>query len=284
MKLLVTGAAGQLGQDVIKVLKERGHKVFGVDIEDMDITNYSAVENVFTRIKPEGVIHCAAYTQVDLAEDNPELCKRINVEGTKNISIFCKKFDSKLIYISTDYVFSGEGEEPFRPEQETAPLNIYGLTKFQGEEMVKLYVETYFIVRISWVFGKHGKNFVKTMLQLGKEKKEVNAVEDQIGSPTYTADLANLLSDMIETEKYGVYHASNEGFCSWYEFAREIFKQKNLDVKVNPVKSSEFPAKAKRPHNSRLNKEKLTMNGFQTLPRWQSALSEFLNELEKDFL
>lgn len=281
MRVLVTGVKGQLGYDVVNELVKRGYDAVGVDIDEMDITDSKAVERVITKVNPDSVIHCAAYTAVDAAEDNFDLCKKINVDGTRNIAAVCKKIDCKIIYISTDYVFNGEGEKAFEPDEKTEPLNVYGLTKFQGEEVIKEYTEKYFIVRISWVFGINGKNFVKTMLQLGKEKKEVNVVNDQIGSPTYTFDLAVLLVDMVETQRYGIYHATNEGICSWYEFACEIFMQAGLEVKVNPVDSSAFPSKAKRPHNSRLSKEKLTANGFHRLPTWQSAISHYLEELKK---
>lgn len=281
MKVLVTGVKGQLGYDVVKELEKRKHNAIGIDVDEMDITDKKAVERVLADVNPDVVIHCAAYTAVDAAEDNIELCKKINVDGTENIAVMCKKIGCKMIYISTDYVFDGEGENAFEPDQETAPLNVYGLTKFQGEEVVKRYLEKYFIVRISWVFGINGNNFVKKVLQLGKERKEINVVNDQIGSPTYTFDLSKLLVDMIETEKYGVYHATNEGICSFYEFACEIFRQAGLEVKVNPVDSSVFPAKAKRPHNSRMSKDKLKENGFQPLPAWQEAVSHYLGELKK---
>lgn len=281
MKVLVTGVKGQLGYDVVKELEKRKHNAIGIDVDEMDITDKKAVERVLADVNPDVVIHCAAYTAVDAAEDNIELCKKINVDGTENIAAMCKKIGCKMVYISTDYVFDGEGENAFEPDQETAPLNVYGLTKFQGEEVVKRYLEKYFIVRISWVFGINGNNFVKKVLQLGKERKEINVVNDQIGSPTYTFDLSTLLVDMIETEKYGVYHATNEGICSFYEFACEIFRQAGLEVKVNPVDSSVFPAKAKRPHNSRMSKDKLKENGFQPLPAWQEAVSHYLGELKK---
>lgn len=227
----------------------------------------------------EAVVHCAAYTAVDAAEDNVELCRKVNAAGVENIAKVCKDLDLKMMYISTDYVFDGEGTRPWEPDDERHPLNVYGQTKCEGEIAVEQNVEKFFIVRIAWVFGINGKNFIKTMLNLGKTHDTVNVVEDQIGSPTYTYDLARLLVDMIETEKYGRYHATNEGLCTWYEFAQEIFKQAGMNVKVVPVSSEEFPSKAKRPHNSRMNKDKLEENGFERLPAWQDALSRYLKEI-----
>ena len=224
----------------------------------------------------EAVIHCAAYTAVDAAEDQVELCRKINAEGTENIAKVCKELDIKMMYISTDYVFDGEGTRPWEPDDERHPLNVYGLTKYEGELAVEKHLDKFFTIRIAWVFGVNGKNFIKTMLKLSETHDELNVVDDQIGSPTYTYDLAVLLVDMIETEKYGRYHATNEGLCSWYEFACEIFRQAGRDVKVNPVSSDEFPTKAKRPHNSRMDKSKLTENGFTPLPAWQDALKRYL--------
>lgn len=277
MKVLVTGVRGQLGYDVVNELKKRNHEAVGVDINEMDITDSDSVERVITKEKPDAVIHCAAYTAVDAAEENKELCLRVNAEGTENIAKACKKIDAKMIYISTDYVFDGEGERPWEPEDERAPLNVYGLSKYEGELAVEKYLEKYFIVRIAWVFGVNGNNFIKTMLKLGKTKDEISVVNDQIGSPTYTYDLARLLVDMAESNKYGKYHATNEGLCTWYEFACEIFKQANIEVKVKPVTSDMFPSKAKRPHNSRMEKIKLDENGFTRLPDWKDALSRYLS-------
>lgn len=277
MKVLVTGVRGQLGYDVVNELKKRNHEAVGVDINEMDITDSDSVERVITKEKPDAVIHCAAYTAVDAAEENKELCMRVNAEGTENIAKACKKIDAKMIYISTDYVFGGEGERPWEPEDERAPLNVYGLSKYEGELAVEKYLEKYFIVRIAWVFGVNGNNFIKTMLKLGKTKDEISVVNDQIGSPTYTYDLARLLVDMAESNKYGKYHATNEGLCTWYEFACEIFKQANIEVKVKPVTSDMFPSKAKRPHNSRMEKIKLDENGFTRLPDWKDALSRYLS-------
>lgn len=279
MKVLVTGVKGQLGYDVVNELEKRGHMAVGTDVEEMDITDAGKVETVLKNEKPDAVIHCAAYTAVDAAEDNEDLCRKINAEGTENIAKACQELNCKMLYLSTDYVFDGEGERPWEPDDERDPLNVYGVTKYEGELAVEKYVEKFFIVRIAWVFGKNGKNFIKTMLNLGKTHDEVKVVDDQIGSPTYTFDLARLLVDMIETDKYGRYHATNEGLCSWYEFAKEIFKQAGMNVKVSPVTSEEFAAKAKRPHNSRMSKEKLSENGFERLPKWQDALARYLEEI-----
>ena len=270
---------GQLGYDVVNELEKRGHTAVAVDIEEMDITDAVSVERVITEAEVEAVIHCAAYTAVDAAEDNVEICRRVNAEGTKNIAKVCKKLDLKMIYISTDYVFDGEGERPWEPDDERHPLNVYGQTKYEGELAVEKYLEKYFIVRIAWVFGVNGKNFIKTMLKLSETHEELNVVDDQVGSPTYTYDLAVLLVDMVESDKYGRYHATNEGLCTWYEFAKEIFRQAGVEVKVNPVTSDMFPAKAKRPKNSRMSKEKLDANGFHRLPTWQDALERYLSEI-----
>ena len=280
MKVLVTGVKGQLGYDVVNELTKRGHIAVGTDIEEMDITDKKSVESVMKENMPEAVIHCAAYTAVDAAEDNVELCRKINAEGTQNIADVCKELDIKMIYISTDYVFDGEGERPWEPDDERSPLNVYGQTKYEGELAVQNTLDKFFIVRIAWVFGVNGKNFIKTMLNLGKTRDSLTVVNDQFGSPTYTYDLAKLLVDMVETEKYGIYHATNEGICTWYEFACEIFKQAGMNIKVAPVSASEYPAKAKRPSNSRMSKEKLTDNGFEKLPTWQDALSRYLKEIE----
>ena len=279
MKVLVTGTKGQLGYDVVNELEKRGHTAVAVDIEEMDITDAVSVERVITEAEVEAVIHCAAYTAVDAAEDNVEICRRVNAEGTENIAKVCKKLDLKMIYISTDYVFDGEGERPWEPDDDRHPLNEYGQTKYEGELAVEKYLEKYFIVRIAWVFGVNGKNFIKTMLKLSETHEELNVVDDQVGSPTYTYDLAVLLVDMVESDKYGRYHATNEGLCTWYEFAKEIFRQAGVEVKVNPVTSDMFPAKAKRPKNSRMSKEKLDANGFHRLPTWQDALERYLSEI-----
>ncbi|MBQ4233245.1 MAG: dTDP-4-dehydrorhamnose reductase [Lachnospiraceae bacterium] len=281
MKALVTGVKGQLGYDVMKVLEARGYEGVGVDVEDMDITDEAAVRRVIGEVKPDVIVHCAAYTAVDAAEDNVELCRKINVDGTLNIAKQAKELDAKMIYISTDYVFNGQGEEPWEPDDPNKePLNVYGQSKYDGELAVINTLDKYYIVRISWVFGENGKNFVKTMLRVGKEKGVAKVVDDQIGSPTYTADLAELLVDMAEREEYGTYHATNEGLCSWYEFTKEIYKQAGLDVDLSPCSSDEFPAKANRPSNSRMSKDKLEKHGFKRLPSWQDALSRFLKCIE----
>lgn len=282
MRILVTGKTGQLGHDVLLELERRGHEAVGTGSADMDITDESAVSLVLHKYQPEAVIHCAAYTAVDAAEDDEERCQSVNVDGTVNIARICREIGAKMLYLSTEYVFSGEGERPWEPEDKTAPLNVYGRTKYEGELAVKQYLDRFFIVRISWIYGINGKNFVKTMRRLGEEKGSVSVVNDQVGSPTYTRDLAVLLVDMIESEKFGVYHASNEGTCSWYEFACEIFKQSGMDdVVVTPVDTSAFPAKAARPKNSRMNKNKLRENGFSLLPSWQDALQRFIKELSQ---
>lgn len=282
MRILVTGVKGQLGHDVVNELKKRGHTPIGVDVEEMDITDSAVVEQEMKKDALDAVIHCAAYTAVDAAEDNREICMRVNAEGTRNIARVCRELDIKMIYISTDYVFDGEGERPWEPDDARNPLNVYGESKYQGELAVEEYLDKYFIVRIAWVFGVNGKNFIKTMLRLAETHKELNVVNDQTGSPTYTYDLAVLVADMAETEKYGRYHATNEGLCTWYEFAKEIFAQAGVDIKVNPVSSEEFPAKAKRPHNSRMDKSKLTQNGFRLLPSWQDALKRYLEVLKNE--
>lgn len=280
MKVLVTGVKGQLGYDVVNELVKRGHEAVGVDVEEMDITDADKVRKVILEENPEAVIHCAAYTAVDAAEENEAVCRKVNTDGTINIAKVCGEKNIKLMYISTDYVFDGEGEHYWQPDELRNPLNVYGQTKYEGELAVEKEVEKYFIVRIAWVFGVNGKNFIKTMLNLGKTHDELSVVDDQVGSPTYTFDLARLLVDMIETDKYGRYHATNEGICTWYEFAKEIFRQAGMEVKVNPVTSDEFPTKAKRPHNSRMSKDKLEEQGFIRLPSWQDALERYLKCLE----
>ena len=282
MRIFVTGVKGQLGHDVMNELAKRGLEGIGADVEEMDITDSSACDRVIKEASPDAVIHCAAYTAVDAAEDNEELCRRVNGQGTRNIAKVCAELDIPMMYISTDYVFNGQGERPWEPDDEREPLNVYGQTKYEGELAVEELLKKYFTVRIAWVFGLNGKNFIKTMLRLGKERGAVSVVDDQIGSPTYTYDLARLLVDMIQTDRYGRYHATNEGLCSWYEFACEIFRQAGMDeVKVTPVDSASYPAKAKRPFNSRMSKEKLTENGFERLPSWQDALGRYLKVLSE---
>lgn len=279
MKILVTGYTGQLGYDVVKYGKNYGLEMIGVGREDFDITDENAVFSYVKKLKPDSIIHCAAYTSVDKAEEDKEICWNINVEGTKNLVNIARKLDIKFMYISTDYVFNGKGKEPYKESDKPQPLGYYGLTKFKGEEVVRELLDKWFIVRISWVFGINGNNFVKTMLRLAETNREVNVVNDQVGSPTYTADLSKLLIEMIKTEKYGIYHATNEGFCSWADFAEEIFKVANLNVKVNHIKTEEYPTKAVRPKNSRLSKQKLIDNGFTVLPTWQDAVKRYINEL-----
>ena len=293
MKVFVTGVGGQLGFDVMNELKKRGHQAIGSDIIDkdddnyikLDITDKQAVSKVITDLKPDAVIHCAAWTAVDAAEDeeNKDKVFAINSNGTRYIAEACKTVDCKMIYISTDYVFNGEGAEPWQPDcKDYAPLCVYGQSKLDGELAVSQTLDKYYIVRIAWVFGKNGKNFIKTMLNVGKKHPEVRVVNDQIGTPTYTFDLARLLVDMAETDKYGYYHATNEGgYISWYDFTCEIYKQAGYTTKVTPVTTAEYGlSKAKRPFNSRLDKSKLTSNGFKTLPTWQDALSRYLKEIE----
>ncbi len=280
MKILVTGVKGQLGYDVVNELEKRNHEAVGVDIEEMDITNKDSVNDVILNGNFDGVIHCAAWTAVDLAESNVEKCRLVNKVGTENIANACDECAAKLIYISTDYVFNGEGETAWNPDDKREPLNVYGLTKYEGELAVEK-LKKHFIVRIAWVFGKNGKNFIKTVLNLAEKFDTLRFVNDQIGTPTYTFDLARLLVDMIESEKYGTYHATNEGgYISWYDFVLEILKQAKIEGKnVIPVSSDEFKTDAKRPSNSRMSKEKLTQNGFELLPDWRDAVKRYLKEI-----
>ena len=316
MKVLVTGVAGQLGHDVMNELAKRGYEGIGSDIAEsyngiqdgtpvvsmpyvqMDITDKASVDKVLTEVNADAVIHCAAWTAVDLAEDEDKKDKvhAVNAEGTKNIAEVCKKLDSKMVYTSTDYVFNGQGEEPWQPDcKDYQPLNVYGQSKLDGELAVSETLDKYFIVRIAWVFGKNGNNFIKTMLKVGKNHDKLRVVNDQIGTPTYTFDLARLLVDMIETDKYGYYHATNEGgYISWYDFTKEIFRQAVEQghteygedrIIVNPVTTAEYGvSKAARPFNSRLDKKKLVENGFTPLPTWQDALGRYLKELNIDEL
>ena len=282
MKVLVTGVTGQLGYDVLKTLNSRHIDCLGAGRQEFDITDYNAAHDFIINYMPDAVIHCSAYTAVDKAEDDQEICRRVNADGTETIAKICKEIDAKMLYLSTDYVFAGTGSRFYEPDDPVNPLNFYGLTKWEGEETVRELLKKYFIVRISWVFGKNGNNFIKTMLRLGKNKKEINVVADQIGSPTYTADLAPLLCDMIAADKYGTYHATNEGICSWADFAEEIFRQTEIECKVNRIASKEYPTRAKRPFNSRMSKEKLIANGFNKLPVWQNAVKRYLEELKAD--
>ena len=304
MKVFVTGVGGQLGHDVMNELHKRGYEGIGSDVhpayngvmdgsavvtmpyEQLDITNAESVQAVLRRVQPDAVIHCAAWTAVDLAEneDKQELVRAINADGTRNIARVCKELNCKMVYISTDYVFDGQGETPWTADcKDYKPLNVYGQTKLEGELAVSEMLEKYFIVRIAWVFGLNGKNFIKTMLNIGKKFDTLRVVHDQIGTPTYTLDLSRLLVDMIETEKYGYYHATNEGgYISWYDFACEIFRQAGYSTKVQPVTTAEYGlSKAARPFNSRLDKTKLAENGFTLLPPWQDALRRYLKEIEE---
>ncbi|MGL4986475.1 MAG: dTDP-4-dehydrorhamnose reductase [Treponemataceae bacterium] len=273
MKILVTGYNGQLGFDVVRQLEKQSIECTGVGTKDFDITNFENMQSFISKNHPSAIIHCAAYTAVDLAEDFPEECYKVNVEGTKNLVSICKKLDIPLLYVSTDYVFNGEGDEEHEEDEKTAPPNVYGKSKLLGEQEV-LTLPKYFIVRTSWVYGKNGKNFVKTMQELAKTKDSLSIISDQIGSPTYTVDLAKLLCAIIQSKKYGVYHATNEGFCSWAEFASEILPTK----KINFIQTKDYPTKAKRPQNSRLSKKSLDMAGFDRLPHWKDALVRYMEE------
>ena len=279
MRVLVTGANGQLGYDVVKELQKQNIECFAATRKDFDIIDFEATEKFITNYLPDAIIHCAAYTAVDKAEDEQGLCYLVNASATENIALICKKINAKMLYVSTDYIFDGTKDGFYEVEDEPNPINVYGKTKLLGEQAVQRILDKYFIVRISWVFGEHGNNFVKTMLRLGKERKEISVVADQYGSPTYTVDLALLLVEMIQTDKYGIYHATNEGVCSWSEFAEEIFKIADLNVKVNHIATAEYPTMAKRPMNSRLSKRKLVINNFKTLENWQKDLKKFLNLL-----
>ena len=282
MRFLVTGVKGQLGYDVVKELKSRGYDdIIECDIAEMDITDKEAVDNVIVLLKPDVVVHCSAYTAVDKAEDNAEIAYNVNVNGTKNISNACQRIGAKLIYISTDYVFDGEKPygETYDVNDKVNPLSIYGKTKYHGEVCALDNPKT-FVVRTSWVFGINGNNFIKTMRKLADTKTELNVVADQYGSPTYTVDLAKLLVDMSLTDKYGVYHANNEGYTNWSTFASKIFEKSNIDMKVNPITTEEYPTRAVRPKNSCLSKECLDRNGFDRLPFWEDALDRYIVELE----
>ena len=280
-KILVTGVKGQLGRDVVLELESRSIECKGVDVEDFDITDKEQTDKYIRAFQPTAVIHCAAYTNVNGAEENEDICRKVNVDGTRNIAEACKYLKAKLIYVSTDYVFDGKGEEPHNVDDPTGPLNVYGKTKLEGEQAAKTNPKT-FIVRTSWVYGLNGANFVKTMLALGKTKNELNVVADQIGSPTYTKDLAKLLADMALTTKYGTYHATNEGYCSWAQFAQAIMAAANLTFRIVPVYTVSYPSAAKRPLNSRLSKICLDFASFQRLPKWQNALSRYLVELAEN--
>lgn len=282
MRVIVTGSSGQLGYDVIKELHWREIECIGISRQDFDITDFESVEKFIVEYNPQAIIHCAAYTAVDRAEVESDICYDVNVKATENIAKICKRLDIKMVYISTDYVFPGTGEKPYEIDDITGPLGIYGKTKLEGENKVKELLNKYFIVRISWVFGVNGNNFVKTMLNIGKGKAEINIVSDQIGSPTYTVDLADLLCNMIKTEKYGIYHATNEGYCSWAEFAEAIFKASGYDTKVNYISTKDYPTLASRPLNSKLSKHSLDINGFKRLPEWNDSLIKYIIELNME--
>lgn len=277
MKVLVTGVNGQLGYDVVKELKKREHQAIGVDREQMDLTSTEQIKECIYDVKPEAIIHCAAYTAVDKAEDEEDLCRRVNATAIKDIAECAKMLDIPMIYISTDYIFDGTKDGEYTEEDTPNPINIYGKTKYEGELYVQELLKKYYIVRISWVFGENGNNFIDTMLRLAKERDSLNVINDQVGSPTYTKDLSRLLVDMIETDKYGIYHATNEGYCTWYEFAKEIFKIANVDIKVNPITTLEYPTKANRPINSKMIKLKLIGNRFKPLRDWKEALDDYIN-------
>lgn len=276
MKILVTGSKGQLGTDVSALLKKQNIEVIGADLPETDITDISAVRAAVESASPDAVIHLAAYTAVDKAESEKELCTAVNVKGTENVARVCSEKGIKMLYTSTDYIFAGKGTEPFEVDSPVSPCNHYGKTKYEGEEAVRRLCTKHFIVRISWVFGVNGKNFVYTMLRLAQTKSEIPVVCDQIGSPTFTPDLSVLIADMIKTEKYGTYHATNEGLCSWAEFAGAIMKKAGKSTKIIPILSADYPSAAQRPLNSRLSKSSLDKGGFDRLPPWEDALDRFL--------
>lgn len=284
MKILVTGARGQLGYDICRILSDRNIEHRGADIADFDITDRNAVWDYIAAYRPDAVIHCAGYTAVDRAEDDQERCLAINAHGTENIAKAAASVGAKLMYISTDYVFEGTGDRFYSPNDPTHPLSVYGNSKQMGEKYVREATDKHFIVRISWLFGKNGGNFVKTILKLAKTRPELNVVCDQIGSPTYSYDLAGLLCDMVVSEKYGTYHATNEGVCSWAELAAEALRLVGSTANINPIPASEYPSRATRPYNSRLDKSKLTEAGFARLPDWKDALARYLTELKTEEL
>ncbi len=277
--IIVTGAKGQLGGDVCDLLQKEGTPFLGIDKDDLDITDPNAVSDFFQTHEASALIHCAAYVAVDKAEDEKEICFAVNESGTGNLATSCKEHGIKMLYVSTDYVFPGDGTQPFETDAEKAPLNVYGLSKLKGEEAVKETLTRYFIVRTSWVFGEKNTNFIATMLRLAETRSELNVVNDQVGSPTYSKDLAKLLCNMIKTERYGIYHGTNEGFCSWCDLAKKAFAVADKNVTVNPVKSEEFPTKATRPKNSRLSKRCLDENGFERLPDWEDAVERYIGNM-----
>lgn len=280
MKVVVTGVQGQLGYDVAKQLTARNHQVFGINRKTLDITDEKAVQAYIEEVKPDAILHSAAYTNVDAAEEDRDTAYNVNALGSKYLAQSANKVGAKMVYVSTDYVFDGTASKPYEVEDPTHPLGVYGKTKYAGEEFVKQNLDRYFIVRTAWVFGVNGNNFVKTMLRLAEERDELGVVHDQVGSPTYTVDLARFIIDLVESDKYGIYHATNEGVCSWYEFAVEIFNQVGFNIKVNPLTSDQFPRPAARPKYSVLSKKKVVEQGFTPLPYWKDALSEYLRELK----
>lgn len=280
LKFMVTGVNGQLGNDVVIELKEIGFDVIAPTREDFDLTNAQQVKTYILKEKPDVIIHCAAYTAVDKAEDEKDLCYSVNVEGTKSVAEAAKEINAKVVYISTDYVFDGLGQEPHFEENDTNPVNYYGYTKEQGEKIVRELIEKHFIVRTSWVYGLIGNNFVKTILKLAESRNEINVVSDQIGAPTYTKDLAEFVVSLVQTNNYGIYHGVNEGYCNWYEFAKSIFEKSGVEMKVHPISSEEYPTKAKRPLNSRLSKENIDKAGLRRFPHWEDALGRFMDEYQ----
>jgi dTDP-4-dehydrorhamnose reductase/dTDP-4-dehydrorhamnose 3,5-epimerase len=280
LKFMVTGVNGQLGHDVTMQLKEKDFDVIAPRRDELDLINKEQVKKYILKEKPDVIIHCAAYTAVDKAEDEKDLCYLVNIEGTRAVAEAAKDINAKVVYVSTDYVFDGQGQEPHTEEKETNPINYYGSTKEQGAKIVKAELDNYFIVRTSWVYGLNGNNFVGTMLKLAKSRKEINVVSDQIGAPTYTKDLAAFIVDLVQSNKYGIYHGVNEGYCSWHEFAISIFEKSGIDMKVNPISSDDYPTKAKRPLNSRLSKENTDKAGIDRMPHWQDAITRFIEELK----
>ena len=282
MKVLVTGYNGQLGWEVVKLLEQRGVPCRGVDVQDFDLTDGQAVKASVESYRPDVIVHCAAYTAVDRAESEPEICAAVNGDGTMNVVRAALSVGAKLVYISTDYVFSGEGEKPWREDDDYNPQNVYGLSKLQGEIAVRSLMKRYFLIRVSWLYGIHGKNFVRTMLKLGKERPEVRVVNDQIGSPTYAADVARVICDLIGTEKFGTYHVVNEGYISWADFTRMIFEKAGLPCRVTPISSAEYPTPARRPLNSRMSTDKLKASGVEPMPSVENALDRFLQEIAQE--
>jgi len=275
MKVVVTGAKGQLGTDLVDLLSDKGHKVYGYGREELDITNFDQVHQVISNVTPDVVIHAAAYTKVDLAESEQDQAFLVNAYGTRNVAVASEAVGAKLVYVSTDYVFDGTATTPYNEFSPTNPMSVYGKSKLAGEQFVRDLHSKFFIVRTSWVYGKHGNNFVKTMLKLAQERDELKVVDDQVGSPTYTVDLAQCILDLIQTEKYGVYHVSNSGHCSWYEFAKAIFEEAGIEVKVNPCTTKDFPRPAPRPAYSVMEHMTLRLNGFTEMPNWRDSLKRY---------